>query len=330
MGIKIIGTGSYAPKRILTNFDLEKMVDTSDEWIRTRTGIEERHIAADNEAASDMAYQACIKAMEMANAKPEDIDLIIVATVSPDQPFPSTACILQKKLKVPAKAMCFDMQAACSGFIYAIGIANSLIKNHACHRKALVVGVEKISLLTDWTDRNTCVLFGDGAGAVLLEERTHDKDHGGIIATKLCADGTFTDILQVKAGGSAIPLTKENFDQKLQYIRMEGQEVFKQAVNAMVGACKEVLEEAKVDASQIRWLIPHQANMRIISAVGKRLNLTEENVFVNVNKYGNTSAASVGIALDEIVRAGKIQRGEYLLLTAFGAGLTWGATLLKW
>lgn len=330
MGIKIIGTGSYAPEKILTNFDLEKMVDTSDEWIRTRTGIEERHIAAENECASDMAYQACLKAMEMAKTKPEEIDLIIVATVSPDYPFPSTACVLQKKLKVPATAMCFDMQAACSGFIYAIGIANSLIKTHISHRKALVVGVEKISLLTDWTDRNTCVLFGDGAGAVLLEERAHDKDHGGIIATKLAADGNFTDILQVKAGGSAMPLTKDNFDQKLQYIRMEGQEVFKQAVTAMVSACKEVLAEAKVDASEIRWLIPHQANMRIISAVGKRLNLTEENVYVNVSKYGNTSAASVGLALDEIVRAGKIQRGEYLLLTAFGAGLTWGATLLKW
>jgi 3-oxoacyl-[acyl-carrier-protein] synthase III len=330
MGIKIIGTGSYAPERILTNHDLEKMVDTSDEWIRTRTGIEERHIAAENESASDMAYHACLKAMEMANTTPEEIDLILVATVSPDHPFPSTACVLQKKLNIPPTAMCFDMQAACSGFIYAIGIANAMIQAHACHKKALVIGVEKISLLTDWEDRNTCVLFGDGAGAVLLEERINDDDHGGILATKLASDGTYTDILQVPAGGSAMPLTKEVMDQRLQYITMEGKEVFKLAVTAMVNSCKEVLEEAGVDASEIRWLIPHQANMRIITAVGRRLNLTEKNVYINVNKYGNTSAASVGIALDELVRSGQVERGEYLLLTAFGSGLTWGATLLKW
>jgi len=330
MSIKIIGTGSYTPERILTNHDLEQMVDTSDEWIKSRTGIEERHIAADDEAASDMAYQACIKAMEMGNTKPEEIDLILVATVSPDHPFPSTACVLQKKLNVPATAMCLDLQAACTGFIYAIGIANALIQTHACRRKALVIGVEKISLLTDWEDRNTCVLFGDGAGAILLEERANENDHGGILATKLAADGTYTKILEVPAGGSAMPLSEEVISKRLQYIRMEGQEVFKLAVTAMVNACKEVLEEAGVDASEIRWLIPHQANKRIISAVGKRLNLTEKNVYINVQKYGNTSAASVGLALDEIVREGKIQRGDYLLLTAFGAGLTWGATLLKW
>jgi len=331
MGIKIIGTGSYAPERILTNHDIAQMVDTSDEWIRSRTGIEERHIAAENESASDMAYEACIKAMEMANAKPEEIDLILVATVSPDHPFPSTACVLQRKLNVPATAMCFDMQAACSGFIYAIGIANSMIKTHACHSKALVIGVERISLLTNWKDRNTCILFGDGAGAVLLEERKDNEDHGGIIATKLASDGTYADILKVPAGGSAMPLTREIMDEGVQqYITMEGQEVFKLAVTAMVNSCKEVLKEAGVDASEIRWLIPHQANMRIIGAVGKRLNLTEKNVYINVNKYGNTSAASVGIALDELVRNGQVERGEYLLLTAFGSGLTWGATLLRW
>lgn len=330
MGIKIIGTGSYAPEKVLTNFDLEKIVDTSDEWIRTRTGIEERHISADGESASDMAYHACINAMEMANTKPEEIDLVIVATVCPDYPFPSTACVLQKKLKIPNTAMCFDMQAACSGFIYALGIANSMIKTNTSHRKALVIGVEKITMLTDWEDRNTCVLFGDGAGAVVLEQRANEDDQGGIIATKLASDGNFTDILQVPAGGSAMPLTKENIDDKQHFIRMEGQEVFKQAVTAMVSSCKEVLEQAGVDSSEIRWLIPHQANKRIITAVGKRLNLTEKNVYINVHKYGNTSAASVILALDEIVREGKIERGEYLLLTAFGAGLTWGATLLRW
>jgi len=330
MGIKIIGTGSYVPERILTNFDLEKMVDTSDEWIRTRTGIEERHIAADHQSASDLAYEACKNAIEMAGAETDDIDMIIVATVSPDYPFPSTACVLQRKLNIPQGAMCFDMQAACSGFIYAIGIADSMIKSHPNMKKALVVGVEKISALTDWEDRNTCVLFGDGAGAVLLEKRVDENDRGGILATKLAADGRYSNILQVPAGGSALPITPEVIAKREQYIRMEGQEVFKQAVTSMVSACKEVLEEAGVSSEDVRWLIPHQANKRIISAVGKRLNMTEENVYINVQKYGNTSAASIGIALDEIVRKGLIKQGEYILVTAFGAGLTWGATLLKW
>jgi 3-oxoacyl-[acyl-carrier-protein] synthase III len=328
MGLKIIGTGSYAPEQILTNKDLEKMVDTSDEWIRTRTGIEERHIAAENESASDMAYEASIKAMEMANIQPDEIDLIIVATVSPDHPFPSTACVLQRKLGVPATAMCFDMQAACSGFLYAIDLANSIIKTHTQRKKALIIGVEKISALTDWEDRNTCILFGDGAGAVILDASANDDSD--LIATKLASDGTYTDILNVPAGGSALPLSKDVIEKRQQYIRMEGQEVFKLAVTSMVNACKEVLEEAGISSADLRWLIPHQANKRIIHAVGKRLSLTEKNVYINVQKYGNTSAASIGIALDELVREGKIERGEYLLLTAFGAGLTWGATLLRW
>ena len=330
MGIKIIGTGSYVPEKILTNFDLEKMVDTSDEWIRTRTGIEERHIAAAEESASDLALEACKKALEMGDTKPEEINMVIVATVSPDYPFPSTACVLQKKLNIPQGAICFDMQAACSGFIYAIGIADSMIKTHPNLNKVLVVGVEKISALTDWEDRNTCVLFGDGAGAVLLEKRTDENDRGGILGTKLAADGRYTDILKVPAGGSALPITPEVIKERKQYIRMEGQEVFKQAVTAMVGACKEVLEEAGITSEEVRWLIPHQANKRIISAVGKRLSMTEKNVYINVQKYGNTSAASIGIALDEIVRQGLIKQGEYILVTAFGAGLTWGATLLRW
>ncbi len=330
MGIKIIGTGSYAPERILTNHDLEKIVDTSDEWIRTRTGIEERHIAADDESASDMASHACLRALESSGTSPDEIGMIIVATVCPDYPFPSTACVLQRKLKVPPGAICFDMQAACSGFLYALDVVNSMVKTHPSLKKALVVGVEKITMLTDWEDRNTCVLFGDGAGAVVLEARKDSSDSGGIVASKLAADGNFTDILIVKAGGSVMPITKEVIDQRLHYIRMEGQEVFKQAVNAMVGASREVMEEAGISSSELRWLIPHQANRRIIEAVGKRLNLTEKNVFINVSRYGNTSAASIAIALDEIARGGKVERGEYLLLTAFGAGLTWGATLLRW
>ena len=326
MGIKILGTGSYAPERILTNADLEKMVDTSDEWIRTRTGIEERHMAADNEAASDMAEHAVKNALDMAGISADDIDLIVLATVSGDKPFPSTACYLQKKIKA-SNAVCFDIQAACSGFLFGIEIVNSMMNSNPAFKKALVVGVEKITYLTDWEDRNTCVLFGDGAGAMILE---HRDGANGVIASKIATDGTYTDILEVPAGGSAKPIDEKVFEERSQFIRMEGQEVFKLAVTSMVGASKDVLEQAGVEASEIRWLVPHQANLRIIKAVGKRLGLTEDNVYINVNKYGNTSAASIPIAIDELVRAGKIERGEYLLLTAFGAGLTWGASLIQW
>ena len=326
MGIKILGTGSYAPERILTNYDLEKMVDTSDEWIRTRTGIEERKIAADDECASDMAAEAAKNALEAAGLSAEDIDIIILATISGDKPFPSTACFLQKKIQA-SNAVCFDIQAACSGFLFGLDIINSMMIANPAYKRALMVGVEKISYLTDWQDRNTCVLFGDGAGAMVLE---HQEDAGGVIASKIATDGNFTDILDVPSGGSARPIDEEVLKERSQFIRMEGQEVFKQAVTAMVGACKDVLDQAGVDASEIRWLIPHQANLRIIKAVGKRLGLTEENVYINVNKYGNTSAASIPIAVDELVRAGKVERGEYLLLTAFGAGLTWGASLIQW
>lgn len=327
MRAKILGTGSYAPEKILTNFDLEKMVDTSDEWIRTRTGIEERHVGAENEPTSDIGLKACENALEMAGVAADDIDLIIVATVTPDKPFPSTACIIQRKLKA-FNAVCFDMQAACSGFLFGMDIANSMMATKPSYKKALVLGVEKITYLTDWTDRNTCVLFGDGAGAVVLEN-SEDAD-SGLISAKLACNGTYTDILQVPAGGSAKPIDEDVIKNHEQFIIMSGPEVFKLAVNKMVEACKEVLEEASLETTDIRWLIPHQANKRIIGAVGKRLNLTERNVFINVNKYGNTSAASIPIALDEIVRSGQIERGDYLLLTAFGAGLTWGASLIRW
>lgn len=329
MGIKITGTGSYAPEKVLTNADLEKMVDTSNEWIITRTGIEERRIAAPNETCSDMAAKAAQKALEMASVQPLEIDIIIVATVTPDKHFPSTAAILQNKLGA-FNAACFDLQAACTGFLYSLECANALLTSNPRYKKALIVGVEKLSVLTDWQDRNTCVLFGDGAGAAVLEKRDSKKDIGGILASKLGTDGRYCDILQVQAGGSAMPATHETIDKRLHYIQMEGQEVFKLAVNAMAKACKDVLEIANVTPLQIRWLIPHQANLRIIKAVGSKLGMPEENVFVNLNKYGNTSAASVAIALDEIVRASRLERGDYLLLTAFGSGLTWGATLLKW
>ena len=330
MGIKIIGTGSYAPEKILTNSDLEKLVDTSDEWIRTRTGISERHIAAPGEAASDMALHACRNALEMSGTSPDDIDLIVLATISGDKPFPSTACFLQKKLEA-FNATCFDIQAACSGFIYGIEVAEALIsKPDSKYKKALVLGVEKITYLTNWEDRNTCVLFGDGAGAVVVEKSDDGDDGSRVLGSSLFSNGTYTDILDVPAGGSAKPIDEEVLKNREQYIRMEGKEVFKLAVNAMVGACKEVLDKESVSSQDIRWLIPHQANMRIITAVGKRLGLTEKNVFINVDKYGNTSAASVAIALDELVRSNKVDRGDLILLTAFGAGLTWGACLLRW
>lgn len=326
MGIKILGTGSYAPERVLTNFDLEKIVDTNDEWIRTRTGIEERHIAADGECASDMAQHAANNALEMAGISADELDLIIVATISGDKPFPSTACFLQKKIQAN-NAVCFDIQAACSGFLFGIDVINAMMQANPIFKKALVVGVEKITCLTDWEDRNTCVLFGDGAGAMVLEQQEGAK---GVIASKIATNGNYTDILEVPAGGSARPIDEQVLKERSQYIRMEGQEVFKQAVTSMVSASKDVLEQAGLQASDIRWLIPHQANLRIINAVGKRLGLTEENVYINVNKYGNTSAASIPIAVDELVRAGKIERGEYMVLTAFGAGLTWGASLIQW
>ena len=330
MGIKIIGTGAYAPEKILTNRDLEKMVDTSDEWIRTRTGISERHIAAPGEAVSDMAVHACEKALAMAETTADEIDLIILATISGDKPFPSTACFLQRKIEA-FNATCFDIQAACSGFIYGIEVAEAMIsKPDSKYKKALVVGVEKITYLTNWEDRNTCVLFGDAAGAEVVEKSDDDADGSRVLGSSLFSNGTYTDILDVPAGGSAKPIDEEVLANKEQYIRMEGKEVFKLAVNAMVGACKEVMDKAGVTSQDLRWLIPHQANMRIISAVGKRLNLTEKNVYVNVDKYGNTSAASVAIALDELVRSGQVERGELILLTAFGAGLTWGACLLRW
>ncbi len=329
MGIKIIGTGSYVPEKVLTNLDLEKMVDTSDEWIRTRTGIVERRIASDAEATSDMACKAALRAMEMSRTKPDELDLIVVATITSDRITPSTACILQSKLKA-ANAACFDLQAACTGFLYSLEVVNALMISNPKFKKALIIGVEKLSVITDWKDRNTCVLFGDGAGAVILEKRMGKHDIGGILASKLASNGNFSELIKVPAGGSAIPTSADTVKKRMHYLSMEGQEVFKLAVNEMAKACQDVLTRAKVDISEIRWLIPHQANLRIIHAVGKKLEIPDEKVYINVHKYGNTSAASVVISLDEIVRTGQIERGDYILLTAFGAGITWGANLLRW
>ncbi len=327
MNIKILGTGSYAPKKVLTNTDLEKIVDTNDEWISSRTGIKERHIAEDNESCSDIALQASLRAIEEANIKVEDLDLIVVASITGDKIFPSTACILQKKLQA-SNAVCFDVSAACSGFLYAIETVSLMLSNSSTYKKALVLGAEKMSSIVDWTDRNTCVLFGDGAGSMILEA-TDNADENSIIASKLGSNGDYEDILHIPAGGSAMPTSHETVDNHLQFLKMEGQEVFKLAVNSMVSACKETMEKAGVESSDIKWLIPHQANYRILKSVAKRLRIAEDNVFINVNKYGNTSAGSIGIAFDEMMKSNSTKKGDYVLLTAFGGGLTWGAMLLK-
>ena len=302
-------------------------MDTSDEWIRTRTGIRERRIAGEKETTSEIGLKAAMKALEMAGRQGEELDLIIVATVTGDVPLPSTACLIQSRLKA-FKAACFDIQAACSGFIYSLETATSLMRNNHRFKKALVIGAEKLSAFTDWNDRNTCVLFGDGAGAVLLEKRKDFRN--SLISSRLCADGTYNNLLLIPGGGSASPASHDTVDKKMHYIKMEGKEVFKLAVTAMVKACKDTLTNAHVDSNDIKWLVPHQANMRIITAVGSRLGIPDERVYVNVDKYGNTSAASIPIAIDELNRSGKIAQGDILLLTSFGAGMTWAASVIKW
>ncbi|MFA4943554.1 MAG: beta-ketoacyl-ACP synthase III [Lentisphaeria bacterium] len=325
-GIAIAGTGSYVPEKVLTNADLERQVETSDEWIRSRTGIQERHIAAPDEPTSALAAKAGERALAAAGVAAAELDAIIVATFTPDGAIPNTACLVQRRLGAN-KALCFSMEAACSGFIYGLEVAGNLIRSGGC-RNILLVGAEKISSVVDWTDRNTCVLFGDGAGAALLQRA--DAGHDSLLATQLGADGSYAELLQVPAGGSALPLTAELLAQHMNCIKMEGREVFKLAVNAMVGASQAAMAKAGITHDDLRWVIPHQANLRIISSVGKYLEVPEEKVYVNVHKYGNTSAASIPIALDELVRSGQVRKGDHLLLTAFGAGLTWGAALLKW
>jgi 3-oxoacyl-[acyl-carrier-protein] synthase-3 len=322
--VGIIGVGEYLPKRILTNADLEKMVDTSDEWITTRTGIKERRLAADNEATSDLALNAAKEALSNAKLSPEDLDLIIVATITPDMSFPSVASIVQNALSAK-KAAAFDVSAACAGFVYALSMAQQFI---ACgtYKNALVIGAEKLSSVTDWKDRNTCVLLGDGAGACVLGEV---KD-GGIVATYLGCDGSNLSLLNLPAGGSRMPASHETVDQRLHYLKMNGNELFKIAVRTMTEAALTVLEKAGLKFSDIDLIIPHQANSRIIMAVAKRLGLTEDKIFLNIEKYGNMSSASTVTALVEAVKEGKIKKGDVVLLDAFGAGLVWGAAVIKW
>src|ERR1700756_1887948 len=323
--VSIIGTGSYVPERILTNQDLEKIVDTTDQWIQTRTGIRERRIAKDNETTSDMAARASRAAMEQAKVTPEEIDLIIVATATPDCIFPATACYVQKKIRA-INAACFDLSAACSGFLYALEVAQQFISTHV-YNTVLIVGAEKLSTITDWTDRNTCVLFGDGAGAAILQNRegTH-----GLLTAVMGADGGKADLLFMPGGGSRCPATVDSIAARQHFLRMEGKETFKNAVQAMQTAGEEALRRCEITVSQIKCIIPHQANRRIIDAVGERLGAKPEQLFVNVDKFGNTSAASVGIALDEAVSTGRVQRGDLILLVVFGAGLTWGAAVIEW
>jgi 3-oxoacyl-[acyl-carrier-protein] synthase-3 len=321
----VTGVGSYVPERVLTNADLEKMVETSDEWITTRTGIKERRIAAANELTSDLAAHAARRALEMAGVTAEQLDLIIVASITPDMPFPNTACLVQQKLgarKVPA----FDIEAACSGFIYALELGQKLVSSGA-YETVLIIGAEKLSSITNWTDRNTCVLFGDGAGAAVLQ---HRPDSQGLLTTVLGADGGKAELLSMPGGGSACPATPQSVADGMHFLRMDGKETFKNAVQAMCSAATEALQRCQLSIDQVKCVIPHQANRRIIDAVSDRLGATSEQVFVNLHRYGNTSAASVAIALDEAVREGRLQRGDLVLLVAFGAGLTWGAAVIRW
>jgi 3-oxoacyl-[acyl-carrier-protein] synthase III len=321
----VASVGSYVPERVLTNADLEKMVDTSDEWITTRTGIKQRRIAAKDEYTSDMAARAALRAMKKGSILPEQIDLVIVATITPDMPFPATACLVQQKIGA-FRSAAFDIEAACSGFIYAMEIGQQFIMSRT-YDTVLVIGAEKLSSIIDWTDRNTCVLFGDGAGAAILQSRANAH---GLLTACMGADGSKADLLSMPGGGCRCPATADSVAGRMHYLRMEGKETFKNAVNAMYTAAQESLRRCELEITRIKCIIPHQANQRIIEAVGERLGARPEQVFVNLDKYGNTSAASVAIALDEAVESGRIQRGDLILLIVFGAGLTWAAAVIEW
>ena len=321
MHSRIVGTGGYLPEKVLTNTDLEKMVETSDQWIVERTGIRQRHVASDSQTTSDLAFEASKDAIESAGISPQDIDLIIVATTTPDLVFPSTACLLQEKLNIHGCAA-FDVQAVCTGFVYALATADKFIKSGS-NKCALVVGAETLSRVVDWTDRGTCILFGDGAGAVILQA----SEEPGILSTHLHADGTYKDLLAVNAGVSRNTRT---FNEGEAFVYMKGNEVFKKAVNTLGSIVDETLEANNMDKSDIDWLVPHQANIRIINATAKKLKMTTDHVVITVDKHGNTSAASIPLALDVAVKDGRIKRGETLLLEAFGGGFTWGSVLLKY
>ncbi len=323
--VSIIGTGSYVPERILTNAELEKMVETSDDWITTRTGIKERRIAAEGEHTSHMATKAAERAIEQAGITAAEIDLIIVATVTPDTFFPSTACHVQRMLAAE-NAACFDISAACSGFLYGIEVAQQFISNHT-YNTILVIGADKLSSIVNWQDRNTAVLFGDGAGAAVLKYRAGSH---GVITTFMGSDGNYGDILHMPGGGCAVPITKENIDQRLNTLHMNGRETFKQAVTSMLAATNKALELSGLTVNDITCVIPHQANLRIIEALAERLDLPLSRFQVNLDRYGNTSAAAVAIALDEANRSERFQVGDYILMVVFGGGLTYASSVVQW
>lgn len=323
--VGVLGTGKYVPEKVLTNHDLEQMVDTNDEWIVTRTGIRERRISSPDQASSDLAYHASVQALENAGLTAEDIDLIIVATITPDSAFPSTACVLQERLGAK-RAAAYDLSAACSGFIYSLANATSMIAT-GMYKHVLVVGAECLSKITDYTDRNTCILFGDGAGAVVLGPVPEGR---GFRSFVLGSDGSGGELLHLAGGGSRCPASEQSIQEKKHYIYMEGREVFKFAVRIMGAAALEALEKAGLGKEDVDLLVPHQANIRIIHSALEKLNLPEEKCMINVDKYGNVSAASIPIALAEAAEEGRIREGDCLVLVGFGGGLTWGASVLVW
>lgn len=325
ISVGISGVGSYLPDNRVTNDDLSKIVETSHEWIVERTGIHERRVLSEDMATSDTATIAAKKALEDAKLKPEDIDLIIVATVTADYALPSTACIVQKNIGA-MKAAAFDINAGCSGFVYGLTLGESFIKS-GVYEKVLVIGAETLSRIVDWQDRNTCVLFGDGSGACILEKC---EDGFGILSSELGSDGTNGEVLIQPAGGSKFPASQETLDKRLHYIKMDGKEVFKFAVRVMEKASMNVLEKANLKLEDLDFLVPHQANTRIIDAAAKKLKLEKDKIYVNLNKYGNMSSASIPVALDEAIKDNKIKKGDNILLVAFGAGLTWASMTLKW
>jgi len=321
----ILGTGSYVPKQALTNVDLEQMVETSDSWIVERTGIRERQKAAPGEACSDLGVQAAQQALTASNIQPADLDLIIVATCTGDSPLPSTASLIQYRLGA-ARAAAFDISAACCGFVYALSAADAFVRSGQ-YRHVLVIGSEVMSAVTDWTDRNTCVLFGDGAGAVVVGQTEEDR---GLLSFHLHADGRLSDLICVPGGGSSFPASESMLAERLQYVKMRGNETFKIAVKTMEEAVHEALAAHKLTVADIDLLVPHQANIRILKAVGQRLGLPMDRVVMNLDRFGNTSAASIPLALDEAVRAGQIRPGSLIVLAAFGAGLTWASGVVRW
>jgi len=322
---KIIATGSYVPERVLSNFDLEKMVDTSDEWIRSRTGIAERHISSESEASSDLGAAAAQEALKRAGLKPEEIDLILVATITPDMFFPSTACFIQDKIGAE-HAAAFDIAAACSGFIFGLSIADSYLRSGA-FKHILLIGAETLTKVTDWKDRNTCVLFGDGAGAVVLRR---EEGEAGLLSTHLFSDGSLSALLNLPGGGSRNPTSERSLRQGLHFIKMNGNETFKVAVRSLEQACREALSHNGLDSSQIDLFIPHQANYRIIQAVASRLGFPLERVCLTLERHGNTSAASIPLALDEAVMSGRVKAKDLLLLSSFGGGMTWASAVIRW